>query len=139
MNLAMAIRLAAQVHCEQSYGNGPYVLHPIRVMQVVRARGYVEAYQVVAVLHDVLEDTNLMAGDLLYLGMGEETLGALKAVTRRAGESYFEFIHRAAQHPIGRVVKYHDVRDNLAQGPPASLRVRYEQALRVLAEAINAK
>ena len=55
--LAKAIQIASEAHLNQiDKGGKPYILHPLWVMDRVRHLG--EDYMVVAVLHDVIEDTN---------------------------------------------------------------------------------
>jgi (p)ppGpp synthase/HD superfamily hydrolase len=108
--LEYAIALAVQAHRGQvdKYGR-PYILHPLRVM--FRLAGEVE--QMVGVLHDVVEDSNLTFDDLRQMGFAEEVVTALEGVTRRAGETYEEFVTRSGQNPIARRVKLADLEDNM--------------------------
>jgi hypothetical protein len=69
--------------------------------------------RIVAVLHDVVEDTDWTFDRLRIEGFTESVLEALDAVTRREGESYEDFVQRAARNPIGRNVKRADLLDNL--------------------------
>ena len=64
--------------------------------------------RIVAVLHDVVEDTDCTFDRLRTEGFAESVLEALDAVTRREGESYEDFVQRAAKNPIGRNVKRAD-------------------------------
>lgn len=81
-----AVQLATHYH-EGQRDRGdpsiPYVTHPLRVMAAVRAAGYDERYQRVAVLHDGLEDTRLEATDLRAGGASEE-INYAQAGGRRA-------------------------------------------------------
>jgi (p)ppGpp synthase/HD superfamily hydrolase len=105
-----AILLAAQAHQGQrDYIDQPYILHALRVM--FRVEGDEE--RIVAVLHDVIEDTSYTEDDLRRLGYSEEILAALDGVTRREGETYEQFIERAASNPIARRVKIADLEDNM--------------------------
>ncbi len=61
--------------------------------------------RIVAILHDVVEDTDWTFDRLRTEGFAEPVLEALDAVTRREGESYEDFVQRAARNPIGRIVK----------------------------------
>ena len=95
--------------------------------------------RIVAVLHDVVEDTDWTFDRLRTEGFGEPILEALDAVTRRDGESYEDFVRRAAMNPIGRNVKRADLLDNLnlsritAPKPSDHDRIaRYRKALRLL-------
>lgn len=64
-------------------------------------------------LHDVVEDTSWSLEDLRREGFSEDVVSAVDALTHRAGEEYFEYVRRAAAHPLARLVKASDVRDNL--------------------------
>ena len=85
----------------------------------------------VGLFHDTVEDGYLPKG-LLRLWP------ALDAVTRRDGEPYPDFIARGALHPVGRIVKLADLRNNLSRngGPPREeLRQRYLSAVTVLEQS----
>lgn len=124
MDLSEAIKLAATVHANQVDKNGePYILHPLRVM--LAQAGEVE--RVAAVLHDVVED-----GDILAL-FGEDVHAAVFALTRQEGEDYFDYVQRAGVNPVSRAVKLADLRDNLRPGAE-HLRDRYERAIKMLEE-----
>lgn len=105
-----AIKLAVDAHAGQVDKAGePYILHPLRVMQAV----FSETDRVVAVLHDVVEDSSTVGlGDILAL-FGEEVRAAVDALTRRDGEDYFDYVRRAKANPIARRVKWADLCDNL--------------------------
>lgn len=108
MDLNRAIIIATQAHAGQvDKGGNPYILHPLRVMLKMPD----EKTRIVAVLHDVLEDTPLTLEDLRKEGFSEDILEALDHLTRREGESYKKFIRRAKQHPISRLVKLEDIED----------------------------
>lgn len=105
-----AIGLAVEAHRGQTDKIGqPYVLHVLRVM----FRCETEVERIVAVLHDVVEDTGRSFDDLRRLGYSEEILAALDCVTKRDGESYEQFVERAAQNPVARRVKLADLDDNM--------------------------
>lgn len=108
--LEKAIGIAAQAHAGQvDKAGSPYILHPLRVMLGVASL----EERIVAVLHDVVEDTDWTFDRLRIEGFAEPILEALDAVTRREGESYEDFVQRAAKNPIGRIVKRADILDNL--------------------------
>jgi (p)ppGpp synthase/HD superfamily hydrolase len=105
-----AIALAVEAHRGQTEKAGqPYVLHVLRVM----FRCETELERILAVLHDVVEDTGRSFEDLRRLGFSEQVLGALDCVTKREGESYEQFVERAASNPIARRVKLADLEDNM--------------------------
>lgn len=57
-----------------------------------------------------------------------------KVQSNAGGETYADFINRAAQNEVTRMVKIADVQNNLMNLPPEkeTLRKRYEKALKVL-------
>ncbi|QBR32650.1 MULTISPECIES: HD domain-containing protein [Pseudomonas] len=107
--LERAIAIAATAHAGQvDKGGAPYILHPLKVM--LRMSTLEES--IVAVLHDVVEDCGISLNDLRKEGFSEEVLTAIESVTKVPGESYEDFVERAAQNPIGRVVKLADLEEN---------------------------
>ena len=109
--LERAIEIAVEAHKGQvDKGGSPYILHPLRVMMSVNGG----SEKIVAVLHDVVEDSNWTFEALLAKGFSIEVIEALKSVTKESeDEDYDLFIQRAMQNPIGRKVKIADLRDNL--------------------------
>ena len=107
--LERAIVIAAEAHVGQvDKAGAPYVLHPLRMM----LRLSTSDEMIAAVLHDVVEDCGLSLEMLRADGFSEQVLEAIDSVTRRAEESYEEFVLRAASNSIGRRVKLADLRDN---------------------------
>lgn len=110
MTLERAISIAAEAHAGQTDKAGePYILHPLRVM----GRVSTNEERIVAVLHDVIEDTDWTPDRLRAEGFSETVLEALELVTHRPGESYEDFVRRAAAHPVARQVKRADILDNM--------------------------
>ena len=109
--LERAIEIAVEAHKGQiDKGGSPYILHPLRVMMSVHD----ESEKIVAVLHDVVEDSNWTFEALLAEGFSIEVIEALQSVTKESpDEDYDLFIQRAIHNPIGRKVKLADLRDNL--------------------------
>ena len=109
-DLTRAIVIAAEAHRGQVDKAGEvYILHPLRVMLRMKT----EPERIVAVLHDLLEDTDWSEESLRAEGFSEEVLRALDHLTRREGEVYHRFVKRAAEDPIARGVKRADLLDNL--------------------------
>lgn len=105
-----AIKLAVDAHSGQVDKSGqPYILHPLRVMFAVT--GVTE--QIVAVLHDVIEDCDYIVDDLRQMGYSEDIIAALDCLTRHDDETYMEFVERAAANPIALKVKVADIEDNM--------------------------
>ena len=71
-----------------------------------------EEARIVAILHDVIEDTSVTADDLRREGFGEAVLAALDRLTHRQGEPYAEYVIRCKGHEVARRVKLADLEDN---------------------------
>lgn len=108
--LARAIAIASVAHEHQiDKAGAPYILHPIRMM--TRAR--TDDERIVAMLHDTVEDTDWTLETLKNEGFPDHILAGIDGMTNREGESYEEFIERAARNPISARVKLLDLEDNM--------------------------
>lgn len=108
-----ARQVAVLAHINQTQWNGDaYISHPIRVAISLRPDSS-DDEQVVAFLHDVVEDTRVTSTLLKCIGFTDSQLAAIDSVTKRKGESYLDFILRSKANPIGCVVKIADINDNL--------------------------
>lgn len=138
--LERAIALAAEAHAGQTDKVGEaYILHPLRVMLAVLE----PEERIVAVLHDVVEDTSWTLAQLRAEGFSEKIVAAVDALTRREGEEYFDFVLRAGANPVARPVKLADLRDNLDQSRIANpsqqdqtRSEKYRKALALLGETV---
>ena len=109
-------------------GGNAYVNHPIRVAENIFAEKekkcndntstlslfYDKAY-IVALLHDVVEDTDITLEDLRNkYNFDEEIVNAVDAISRRDNEKfYFDFIERVGKNDIAKLVKIYDLEDNM--------------------------
>ena len=111
MDLERAIEIAVQAHKGAIDKDGsPYILHPLAVMHNLDT----DDEKIVAVLHDVVEDTKWTFEKLLGEGFSVTVVDALRSVTKQGdGEDYFDFIQRAKKNPLGRRVKIADIRHNM--------------------------
>jgi len=108
--LGRAVAIAATAHQNQvDKANAPYILHPLRLM----LRGQTLLEQIVAVLHDVVEDSDWTLDQLTAEGFPTEAIVALACLTRRADESYDQFIDRVLTNPLATQVKRYDLEDNM--------------------------
>ncbi|NQF13833.1 HD domain-containing protein [Brevibacillus sp. HB1.3] len=134
--LEKAIVIATQAHAGQvDKGGNPYILHPLRIMLKMST---VET-MISAVLHDVLEDTDVTVEELRNEGFSEEIIAAVIALTRNDDETYMEFVGRTKQNPIARLVKLGDLEDNsdLSRIPEPTEKdyerlLRYKRAIKEL-------
>ena len=111
MNLERAIQIAVEAHAgAKDRGGKAYILHPISVMM----RCETDEEKIVAILHDVVEDTDWTFEALREEGFTETIIEALKTVTKHSeDEDYDQFIQRSLKNEIGRKVKIADLRENL--------------------------
>ena len=108
--LEKAIALAATQHAGQlDKGGQPYILHPLRLMLQFSN----PTLQIIAVLHDILEDTSTTAEDLEALGFSAEIIQSIQALTKQTGESRLQAAKRTTLNPLATQVKYVDVLDNM--------------------------
>jgi guanosine-3',5'-bis(diphosphate) 3'-pyrophosphohydrolase len=108
--LERAIAIAAAAHESQVDKAGEaYILHPLRVM--LRVTSLHE--RMAAVLHDVIEDTDVTLHQLIAEGFPPEVTAAVDALTKRPGESRTQAALRAANNPIAREVKLADNAENM--------------------------
>lgn len=121
-----AIRLAAVAHTGQVDKAGEaYILHPLRVM--LRLKDADE--RMAAVLHDVVEDSEVSLDDLRRAGYPDRVVAAVDSLTRRADEDYFDFIRRAAADPVAAAVKRADLLENLDPSRLATITARDEERM----------
>ena len=136
-----AIALAARLHRGARYPSPeaePYIFHALRVM--LQFADPVD--QMAAVLHDVVEDTEITLDNLREAGYRPEIVDAIEALTHHSRDSYEQYIEGVARNPVARRVKIVDLEENLANNRRSTLtrenvdRIRrYETALeRLLAK-----
>lgn len=106
--LERAIVFATEAHAGQKLKSGePYILHPLHVMGKVESRA-----KVVAVLHDVVEDTAVTL-ELIDEHFGPTIAQAVDLLTKREGDDYEEYILRLHRNDLARAVKIEDIKHNL--------------------------
>lgn len=108
--LERAILIATKAHNGQlDKGGKPYILHPLRVMQSCNS----DLEKICAVLHDVIEDTNISLIELREEGFSEEVLVILDLLTKKEQEDYSTFIDRISTNETACRVKIADLQDNM--------------------------
>lgn len=105
----LAKAVATYAHSGQTDKAGkPYILHPLAVAEKMST----EEQKVVALLHDVLEDTFVNEDTIRNL-FGDIIADAVIAITKRPGETYEDFVRRVATNPISKAVKLADLEHNM--------------------------
>ena len=108
--LSRAIHIAKNMHRGQTDKGGmPYINHPIHLMKQMDT---VEE-KIVAVLHDVIEDSLFTLADLQEEGFTETVIASLRALTKQKGESYEAYIQRITEDRIATKVKLADLQHNM--------------------------
>ena len=108
--LHKAITIACEAHQGQSSINGePYILHPLRLL--IKAESNEE--RIIAILHDVIEKTNISLADLKNKGFDQNIISSIDSLSRRRNESYIEYIERLMQNKISAKIKLLDLADNI--------------------------
>lgn len=109
-DLEKAIEIAFNAHVGQVDKAGqPYILHPLRLMlQFLN-----EEERIVAVLHDVVEDSELTIDDLSVRGFSKSVVLAIECLSKKESENYNDFILRLSKNKLATKIKIEDLKDNL--------------------------
>ena len=124
-------------------GGMPYVIHLLKVYSNVS--DYKE--KIVALLHDVIEDTDVTSEDLIMIGIPKDIVETLCILTKNKGEDYRKYIDRIinSNNIIAMNVKIADLRHNMdlsrIKNPTSNdyerISKRYEPAYQKIMNKIN--
>ena len=104
-----ALRLSFAAHKDQADKGGlPYVYHPFHLAEQMTS----EEAVIVALLHDVVEDTAATLEDLAQMGFPQSVIDALALLTRDKSVPYPDYIEKIKANPVARAVKLADLRHN---------------------------
>ena len=110
---AKALAFATKKHNGQfRVGGAAYITHPIAVAEIVRASGKNIDYQITALFHDLLEDTDATEDEILAIG-GAEVLKAVKLLTKQKGYVMKDYVAAIRQNDMALAVKAADRLHNL--------------------------
>lgn len=105
----LAMKLCFERHKSQVDKCGiPYPFHPFHVAESMQD----EATTCVALLHDILEDTDITAQELLEMGFSKEIVEAICLMTHDEGVPYLDYVRTIKGNPIARAVKISDLTHN---------------------------
>lgn len=108
--LEQAIYIALQAHKGKAdKGDNPYILHPLRVMLTMETT----EEKIVAVLHDVIEDSGFTIQQLKQNGFSKKVLDAVSLLTKKENQSYQDYISVIKKNPLAVKVKLADLKDNM--------------------------
>jgi len=104
-----ALEIAKQAHAGQvDKGGKDYILHPMAVSKMVSGR----AAKIVALLHDVCEDSDITLEDLKAQGFSPRNIAAVDAITKRKKERYRHYLMRVKNNRLATKVKIADATHN---------------------------
>lgn len=133
-----ALKLCFEAHKEQVDKSGmPYVFHPFNLAEQMTD----EATTVVALLHDIVEDTATTFEDLEKQGFSDEIIKALKLLTHDKSLPYMDYIAEIKKNTIATKVKLADLRHNsdltrldVIDEKALKRKEKYEKAIKFLEE-----
>jgi (p)ppGpp synthase/HD superfamily hydrolase len=109
--LAKAIALASEKHMGQfDKGGSPYILHPLKVMHYLKSDDM--ELMSIAVMHDVVEDTDVTFQDLHDMGFTVRVVEVLRLLTKMPGQTHKEYVDGIKSNPDAIAVKLADLRHN---------------------------
>ena len=104
-----ALKLCFAAHKDQTDKSGmPYVFHPFHLAEQMPD----EDTTIVALLHDVIEDTPYTLDDLRAMGFNEQVLDALALMTHDKRIPYMDYVAKIKGNKIARTVKLADLKHN---------------------------
>ena len=108
-NTKKALKLCFEAHKDQVDKCGmPYVFHPFHLADQMKD----EITTVVALLHDVVEDTDDTLDDLRCMGFPEKAIEALTLLTHDPAVPYMDYVAAIKPNPVARTVKLADLYHN---------------------------
>lgn len=104
-----ALKLCFEVHKEQKDKSGlPYVFHPFHLAEQMDDENSV----IVALLHDVVEDSDKKFEDLIDMGFNHEIIDALRLLTHEEDIDYFDYVLKIKGNELAKKVKLADLKHN---------------------------
>ena len=104
-----ALKLCFEAQKKQVDKSGmPYVFHPFHLAEQMQT----EETTVVALLHDLVEDTDYTIEDLASMGFSKNITDAIALMTHADDVTYMDYVRRIKNNPIAKVVKLADLKHN---------------------------
>ena len=105
----LALKLCFEAHKDQIDKSGmPYVFHPFHLAEQMAD----ENTTIVALLHDVIEDTEYTLDDLRKFGFAEDVISAISLMTHADDVPYMEYVAQIKTNQIAKAVKLADLKHN---------------------------
>ena len=125
-----AMIIAYNAHKNQVDKSGvPYIYHPIHVAEQMDT----EEECVVALLHDVVEDTDVTF-EQLESEFPSEIIDILKLLTKTKDIDYYEYINKIKENAVARKAKIADIKHRLDVITDKDIKreEKYKKALSIL-------
>jgi (p)ppGpp synthase/HD superfamily hydrolase len=134
--LKAAVLSSTMHHGQVDKGGHPYWSHPVRVAGLCETPDA----KMAALLHDLIEDTNLTEAGLRDQGFPDAVVDAVVLLSHVHHEPYLDYVRNLSHNPIAREVKIADLTDNMDESrlgreltdDDRKRLVKYSKALRVL-------
>ena len=134
----MALKLCFEAHKEQYDKSGlPYVFHPFHLAEQMDT----EETTIVALLHDLVEDTDYTIEDLVDMGFDKSITDAIALMTHADNVAYMDYVRAIRDNPIAKTVKLADLKHNsdltrleTVDEKALSRREKYLKAIAILQE-----
>ena len=132
-----ALKICYEAHSGQvDKSELPYVFHPFHLAEQMET----ESEICVALLHDVLEDTDLSPSDLIAAGIPQDYVDTLLLLTHAPDIPYLDYVENLKSNPVARKVKIADLKHNSdltrLNGEPTEKDLqrvdKYRKALKIL-------
>ena len=105
----LAFEIAKEAHAGQTDKAGlDYILHPLQVA----AEMTTDEEKAVALLHDIIEDTDVTANELLAKGLPDNIVEAVKALTKKHNQNYAAYLAGVKKNRLATAVKLADLKHN---------------------------
>ena len=104
-----AMKICFSAHKDQTDKSGlPYVFHPFHLAESMDD----EFSCALALLHDVVEDSDTTIDDIRKMGFPDEITEALSLLTHERSVPYMEYVRKISENPLARKVKIADLTHN---------------------------
>jgi (p)ppGpp synthase/HD superfamily hydrolase len=112
MSPTLALQIATEAHKGQTdkLGND-YITHPVRVASKF---DHDPDLKTVALLHDILEDTDITE-DQLRKQFPAQVVDAVVVITKRKGQAYEDYLAKVKANKMALAVKLADIADNMSR------------------------
>ena len=104
-----AMKLCFEAHRNQTDKSGlPYVFHPFHLAEQMTD----ETTTIVALLHDVAEDSDYSLQDIEAMGFPQEVITAISLLTHDKSVPYMDYVALIKLNPVAKTVKLADLKHN---------------------------